>query len=135
MRPVDEQPGCYALSDYQRAVEVHRVKYPLISAAAANIGPCAFWPSPVERPVRIGDRGPSNVLMVQNRRDPGTPLVGACELRNSFDARARMITVDQGGHGAYLLFATNMCANNSVTTFFTTGLCPQHDVTCAAESS
>ncbi|MEU8218305.1 alpha/beta hydrolase [Micromonospora taraxaci] len=124
-----------SVRDYQRAVALHRVKYPMIGAGAANIGPCAFWPSPVERPVRIGDRGPSNVLMVQNLRDPGTPLVGARELRNAFGNRARMVTADQGGHGAYLLFAKNMCANNTVTAFLTTGQRPRHDVTCAAEAS
>ncbi|WP_250032738.1 alpha/beta hydrolase [Paractinoplanes maris] len=118
---------------YQRDVAVQRVRHPLIGAAAANIGPCAFWPSPVERPVRIGDRGPSNVLLVQNSRDPGTPLVGARELRKAFGDRARMVTADQGGHGAYLLFAANMCANNTVTAFLTTGHRPRHDVTCAAE--
>ncbi|MFD0746044.1 alpha/beta hydrolase [Phytohabitans flavus] len=118
---------------YQRDVAVYRVKYPLIGAAAANIGPCAFWPSPVERPVRIGDRGPSNVLMVQNLRDPGTPLVGARELRKAFGDRARLVTADQGGHGAYVLFARNRCANDTVTTFLTTGQRPAHDRVCAAE--
>ncbi|MFF5075490.1 alpha/beta hydrolase [Actinoplanes sp. NPDC000266] len=122
-----------SVREYQRAVEVHRVKYPLIGAAAANIGPCAFWPSPAERPVRIGDGGPSNVLMVQNLRDPGTPMAGARELRKAFGDRARMVTADQGGHGAYLLFATNKCANDTVTTFLTTGQRPRHDITCAAE--
>ena len=120
---------------YQRDVAAQRVTHPLIGAAAANIGPCAFWPSPVEPPVRIGDRGPGTVLLVQNLRDPGTPLVGARELRSAFGARARMDTADQGGHGAYLLFAANKCANDTVTTFLTTGHRPQHDVACPAELS
>ncbi|AGZ44049.1 TAP domain-containing protein [Actinoplanes friuliensis DSM 7358] len=119
---------------YQRDVAVQRVAHPLIGAAAANINPCAFWPSPVEPPVRIGDRGPSNVLLVQNLRDPGTPLVGARELRKALGSRARMVTADQGGHGAYLLFAANMCANTTVTTFLTTGHRPHRDLACAAEA-
>jgi hypothetical protein len=119
---------------YQRAVAVDRVRHPLIGAAAADIDPCAFRPAPVERPVHIGDRGPSNVLMVQNLRDPGTPLAGARQLRQAFGDRARMVTVDEGGHGAYLLFATNTCANDTVTAFLTTGQRPGHDLTCAAES-
>ncbi|GAB2627372.1 alpha/beta hydrolase [Paractinoplanes abujensis] len=123
------------LRTYQREVARQRIKYPLLGAAAANIGPCAFWPSPVERPVRIGDDGPSNVLLVQNLRDPGTPLVGALELRKAFGHRARLITADQGGHGAYVLFAQNKCANNAVTAFLTTGQRPPHDLSCAAESS
>ncbi|MFK3980045.1 alpha/beta hydrolase [Micromonospora sp. NPDC050397] len=118
---------------YQRDVALYRMKYPLIGAAAAKIGPCAFWPAPIERPVRIGDRGPSNVLMVQNLRDPGTPLTGAWELRKAFGDRARMVTADQGGHGAYGLFARNTCANDTVTAFLTTGQRPHRDVACAAE--
>ncbi|GIG87795.1 alpha/beta hydrolase [Plantactinospora endophytica] len=124
-----------SIRGYQREVAAHRMTYPLIGAATANIGPCAFWPSPIEPPVRIGDRGPSNVLMVQNLRDPGTPLAGARELRKAFGDRARMVTADQGGHGAYLLFARNTCANDTVTTFLTTGQRPHRDVACAAEPS
>ena len=124
-----------SIQRYQRDVALYRVRYPLIGAAAANIGPCAFWRSPVERPVRISDRGPSNVLMVQNLRDPGTPLVGARELRKALGHRARMVTADQGGHGAYLFFARNRCANNAVTTFLATGERPQRDLACVAENN
>jgi pimeloyl-ACP methyl ester carboxylesterase len=125
-----------SIQGYQRDVEVDRVKYPMLGAASANIGPCAFWPSdPVEPQVRIGDRGPSNVLMVQNLRDPGTPLAGAEKLRKAFGNRAKMVTADQGGHGAYGLLATNKCANDTVTKFLTTGQQPRHDLACAAEPS
>ncbi|WP_433919679.1 alpha/beta hydrolase [Streptomyces canus] len=119
---------------YQRQVATHRAKHPLFGAAAANVNPCAFWRKPVEPPVRIHDRGPSNVLLVQNLRDPGTPLVGALELRRAFGNRARLVTADQGGHGAYGLFAENMCANNTVTAFLTTGERPERDRACTAES-
>jgi hypothetical protein len=74
------------------------------------------------------------VLLVQNLRDPGTPLVGALELRRAFGNRARLVTADQGGHGAYGLFAENMCANNTVTAFLTTGERPERDRACTAES-
>jgi pimeloyl-ACP methyl ester carboxylesterase len=122
-----------SVQSYQRDVAIDRVRYPLVGAASANIGPCAYWSSdPVEPPVRIGDHGPSNVLMVQNLRDPGTPLAGARQLREAFGSRARMVTADQGGHGAYL-FGADMCANNAVTTFLATGQRPARDLACAAE--
>ncbi|MEV5582630.1 alpha/beta hydrolase [Streptomyces parvus] len=35
--------------------------------------------------------------MVQNQRDPGTPLVGACALRGALGERARMVTADLRG--------------------------------------
>jgi hypothetical protein len=118
---------------YQRNVALDRFKHPMFGAAAANIWPCAFWPAaPKEPQIRIGDRGPSNVLMVQNLRDPATPLTGARQLRQAFGNRARLITADQGGHGTYM-FGTNSCANNAVTSYLTTGTRPAHDVACGAE--
>ncbi|MEU3272972.1 alpha/beta hydrolase [Saccharomonospora sp. NPDC006951] len=123
------------VGEYQRDVAVDRVLYPMLGGSTANIGPCAFWPdNRVEPPVRIGDSGPSNVLMVQNERDPGTPLAGARELRQAFGQRATMVTADQGGHGVYP-FGANTCANDAVTTFLTTGQRPAHDLACAAESA
>ena len=121
--------------EYQRNVAVDRLKYPMLGGATAGIGPCAFWPDKrVEPPVRIGDRGPSNVLMVQNERDPGTPLAGAQELRRAFGKRATMVTADGGGHGVYP-FGPNTCANDAVTAFLTTGQRPTQDLACAAEPS
>ncbi|TPQ17141.1 alpha/beta hydrolase [Streptomyces sporangiiformans] len=121
--------------EYQRNVAVDRLKYPMLGGSTAGIGPCAFWPDErVEPPVRIGDRGPSNVLMAQNERDPGTPLVGAQELRRAFGKRATMVTADQGGHGVYP-FGPNTCANDAVTAFLTTGQRPSQDLACAVEPS
>ncbi|WP_103517853.1 alpha/beta hydrolase [Streptomyces sp. SM10] len=126
-------PG--TVREHQRNVAVDRVRYPMLGGSAAGIGPCAFWPDTrVEPPVRIGERGPSNVLMLQNERDPGTPLAGAQELRRAFGKRATMVTADQGGHGVYP-FGPNTCANDAATTFLTTGQRPSRDLACAAEPS
>lgn len=117
---------------YQRNVAIDRFRHPMFGAAAANVWPCAFWPSdPVEPPVRIGDHGPANVLMAQNLRDPATPLAGALRLRQALGNRARLITADQGGHGAYL-FGTNSCLNNAVSSFLASGARPAQDTACAA---
>ncbi|MEV4019543.1 alpha/beta hydrolase [Nonomuraea angiospora] len=117
---------------YQRNVAIDRVRFPLFGAAGANITPCAFWPSePSEPPVQITDRGPSNVLILQNLRDPATPLAGARQLRKAFGDRARMVTADQGGHLAYL-FMKNRCANDIATEFLVTGERPRQDVACPA---
>ncbi|MEU5701856.1 alpha/beta hydrolase [Streptomyces aurantiacus] len=126
-------PG--TVREYQRNVAVDRVKYPMLGGSTAGIGPCAFWPDKrVEPQVRIGDRGPSNVLMVQNERDPGTPLAGARKLRQAFGERATMVTADQGGHGVHP-FGPNTCANDTVTAYLTTGRRPTHDLACAAQPS
>lgn len=62
---------------------------------AIDTNPCAFWPSTVERPVRIGDRGPSTCCWCRTFATPGGPLVGARELGKAFGDRARMVTADK----------------------------------------
>ncbi|WP_328491555.1 alpha/beta hydrolase [Streptomyces sp. NBC_00414] len=124
-------PG--TVREYQRNVAVDRLKYPMLGGSTASINPCAFWPrGRTEPPVRITGRGPSNVLMMQNERDPGTPLAGARELRRAFGGRATMVTVDQGGHGVYP-YGGNTCADDAATTFLTTGERPARDLACAAQ--
>ncbi|UOX85883.1 alpha/beta hydrolase [Amycolatopsis sp. FBCC-B4732] len=121
-----------SIASYQLDVAIDRVRYPMLGAAGANIAACAYWAPPAEPRVRITGRGPANVLMVQNERDPGTPLSGARKLRAAFGDRARLITIDQGGHGAYL-FGPNTCGNTLVTGFLVNGQRPG-DTHCAAES-
>ncbi|QFU89386.1 alpha/beta hydrolase [Amycolatopsis sp. YIM 10] len=119
-----------SVGHYQRNVAIDRFRHPMFGAAAANVTPCAFWPSePAEPPVKIGDDGPSNVLIVQNLRDPATPLAGAKKLRRAFGDRARLVTADQGGHLAYL-YLDNRCANDIATNFLLTGQRPAHDRAC-----
>jgi pimeloyl-ACP methyl ester carboxylesterase len=121
-----------SVGTYELNVAIDRVRNPMFGAAAANIQPCAFFPKPVEKQVLPSDRGPRNVLLVQNERDPATPLVGAQSTRRAFGDRAAMITIDQGGHGAYI-FGKNKCANDKVTEYLLGGQRP-NDVKCAAET-
>jgi pimeloyl-ACP methyl ester carboxylesterase len=119
---------------YRRNVAVDRIRFPMFGAAAANVWTCAFWPSePVEPPVRITGHGPSNILLVQNLRDPATPLAGALLMRGALGHRARMVTVDQGGHGVWL-FGRNACGNDAVNRFLVDGQRPARDSFCARES-
>jgi hypothetical protein len=82
--------------------------------------------------VRIGDHGPSNILLVQNVRDPASPLVGAREMRNALGERARLVTVDHGGHGVFLT-VPNQCGNRVVEQFLVDGQRPARDLMCAKE--
>src|SRR5690606_32896994 len=79
---------------YRAAVAEDRVRFPMFGAAAANIVPCAYWPEPLEGPVQISDEGPRTVLILQNRRDPVTPLAGGQLLRKKLGDRSRLVTVD-----------------------------------------
>ncbi|QYX82112.1 alpha/beta hydrolase [Streptomyces akebiae] len=119
-----------SVAGYERAVAANRARYPLTAGLPGNIFPCAFWKdTPADQPTRLTDRGPSNILMIQNRRDPATPYVGALRMRRAFGDRARLVTVERGGHGVYL-GTGNACGNHAVTSFLTTGERPARDVTC-----
>lgn len=120
------------VAGYERAVAADRARHPLTAGMPANITPCAFWKdAPAEPPTRITGQGPSNVLMVQNLRDPATPYAASLKMRAALGERARLLTVDHGGHGVYLGNG-NACADRTVTTYLTTGLRPRHDSSCAS---
>ncbi|WP_132112691.1 alpha/beta hydrolase [Actinocrispum wychmicini] len=112
---------------YADAVARSRSDFPLTAGMPANIMPCAFWPFQPVQPVRITPYGPDNVLLVQNLRDPATPYSGALKMRAAFGHRARMVTVNSGGHGAYLVNG-NPCGDNAVTAFLVNGT--YQDTTC-----
>lgn len=115
---------------HRRLVARDRAAHPLTGGMPVNIGPCAYWPyRPAEAPVRVASQGPSNVLLVQNLRDPATPYSGALRMREAFGSRARMVAVDSGGHGSYLVNG-NACGDRTVTAFLVTGKRPARDTIC-----
>ncbi|MFD3522614.1 alpha/beta hydrolase [Streptomyces sp. NPDC058653] len=121
-----------SVAGYARATEEDRARYPLTAGMPRNVLPCAFWKNgPTEKPTRITDRGPSNILMIQSLRDPSTPYFGALKMREALGDRARLVTVDQGGHGMYLANG-NACGDSKVTTFLKTGERPEKDVYCGS---
>jgi pimeloyl-ACP methyl ester carboxylesterase len=121
------------ITTYARNVTIDRRLFPGTAGAPANLWPCAFWPyRPVEPPVGVTDLGPRNVLILQNLRDPNTPWITGYGLRQALGRRAAMVSVNQGGHGVYLL--TNAtCANDLATTFLTHGTLPAHDQLCPGQ--
>ncbi|MFF4796958.1 alpha/beta hydrolase [Streptomyces sp. NPDC001351] len=115
---------------YRKGVAESRAKYPLTAGMPRNALVCAAWPwQPKEPPVRVTDRGPSNVLLVQNERDVATPLSGALKLREALGRRAVMVTNDATGHEAYLAHGTS-CGDETVSRFLATGKRPKADVYC-----
>jgi len=117
---------------YARAVATDRIRHPLTAGQPVNITPCAFWHTePTDKPVRITSDGPSNILMIQNLRDPVTPYFGALRMRTALGDRTRLVTVDHGGHGAYHANG-NTCGDQAVTEFLLTAHRPPADLQCTA---
>ncbi|WP_330181903.1 alpha/beta hydrolase [Nocardia sp. NBC_01503] len=116
------------ISDYVGAVAKSRAEHPLTAGLPQNVSPCTFWPYPAAEKTVVTPDGPSNVLMIQNLRDPATPYGGALNLRTAYGDRARMITVGSGGHGAYP--SPLSCANEAVERFLRDGTRPDRDLTC-----
>ncbi|WP_406638487.1 alpha/beta hydrolase [Amycolatopsis sp. WGS_07] len=124
-----------SLSTYQRNVAEDLVTYPMIGGSTANVWPCAHWPyQPIEPAVQFSSQGPSNLLLVQNTRDPATPLSGALKTREAFGDRARLVTVDQGGHGVGLPFL-NSCGFGAITDYLVNGNRPATDKSCGVEAT
>ncbi|MEC3957426.1 alpha/beta hydrolase [Nocardia sp. CDC153] len=117
-----------AVEDYASAVAENRARYPLTAGLPSGYPPCATWPYLVQPRTVVNATGPSNLLLVQNLRDPATPYSGALNLRRAFGDRARMVAVDAGGHGAYP--SPVACANEAVERFLTDGTRPESDLTC-----
>lgn len=115
---------------YEKGVAESRAKYPLTAGMPRNAMVCAAWPyAPKEPPVRVTDRGPSNILLVQNERDVATPVSGALKLREALGRRAVMVTVNSTGHGSYLRNG-NACGDETVSRFLATGQRPAADTYC-----
>lgn len=122
-------------SQYHQELTTDKLLFPKFGELGSNIWPCAYWHyQPQEQLTAVSPIGPSNILMIQNQRDPATPYAGALETRTLLGLRARLVSVDQGGHGAAYL-TPNQCATNTVNNYLANGVLPTHDETCAAENS
>ncbi|MDK9498093.1 alpha/beta hydrolase [Streptomyces katrae] len=118
-------------ADRQRAVDEDRARHPLTAGMPVNVLPCSFWKdAPQGKPTKITNHGPSDILMIQSRRDPSTPHSKSLKMREALGDRAVLVTVEQGGHGVYLGNG-NACGDRTVTRFLTTGERPARDTSCA----
>ncbi|MEU0191041.1 alpha/beta hydrolase [Streptomyces afghaniensis] len=114
---------------YWRDVQRTRAQDPLFAPVAQNIGPCAFWDRPRERPTTIRDDLPA--LLVNATGDPRTYYDGARAVRDRWPS-SRLITVtgaDQ--HAVYGVYGVP-CVDDTVNAYLATGRLPARDVGCAA---
>jgi pimeloyl-ACP methyl ester carboxylesterase len=121
-----------SVAEYRFQLRIDELLHPKFAEVGSNIWPCAFWAyRPLEPPVTINPVGPRNVLILENLRDPATPLPLALDMRASFGNRASLVTVDEGGHGVLGNSANNTCALQLASAFLISGALPG-DTFCPA---
>jgi hypothetical protein len=116
------------VSDYATRTAASRASWPLTAGMPDDIWACAFWHAPIESPVKVGNHGPRNTLILQNRRDNATPWDGGVGLHHVLGNRSALVGVDNGGH--YVYHAGSACADKATVDFLTTGHLPKKDVDC-----
>lgn len=116
------------VDEYARRTAEDRAAWPLTAGMPANIWACAFWPRPIEEPVRVTGTGPRNTLILQNRRDNATPWEDGLGLYRVLGKRAAFVGADNGGH--YVYGQGSRCVDEATVTFLTTGRLPRKQVYC-----
>lgn len=124
-----------SVTQYKTEFTLDGAIYPAFGPIGSNIWPCAFWPNKaVESRPNITSNGPSNILLLQDLRDPATPYLGGLKMRAALGGRARLVTIDQGGHSVYLL-NPNSCAQGIANTYLADGTFPLADSFCQPDSA
>jgi pimeloyl-ACP methyl ester carboxylesterase len=117
-----------SVATYARNAAASRARWPLTDGMPGNISPCAFWKYRAGPPVRVLSRGPRDILILQNERDPSTDLQSGRGLARALGRRAVLVTVDAGGHG--VIYDQSPCAHAALDTFLATGHLPARNETC-----
>jgi pimeloyl-ACP methyl ester carboxylesterase len=121
-----------SLNQYHSDVAFDSSRFPLYGAMAASVTPCAFWSfQQTEALVTPNDQGPNNILMVHSLRDSFTPYAGGLDMHARLGKRSRLLSVDLGDHGVFLL-AQNQCVDDIVTRFLIGGVLPKNDQSCGS---
>ncbi|MEU6989638.1 alpha/beta hydrolase [Streptomyces sp. NPDC046465] len=116
---------------YWRDIQRSRAAYPRFAAVNNNIGPCAFWDRPQERPTQV--EHDAKALIVSATGDPRTPHKGAVALHGLLPS-SKLITVKGANrHAVYGLYE-NACVDNQVNRYLATGKLPAADRTCSRKS-
>ncbi|MGH3929505.1 MAG: alpha/beta hydrolase [Pseudonocardiaceae bacterium] len=103
--------------------------YPIVGWGTLS-NPCITWQRPDATLRTPNGQGVPPILMVQNERDPATPIEGALRARDNF-AGARLLTVtDEGDHTTYSSGSPNDCVNDAVEDYLVDGVVPEGDTSC-----
>lgn len=112
---------------YRRRIEDTAGTQPVFGALANNIGPCAFWPRPVEPPTTVRNAVP--VLITQAAGDPRTPYAHAVNLHRYLTA-SRLVTLRDTRIHLTFRPGLSACVGNAINGYFRDGRLPPADIEC-----
>ncbi|WP_344260169.1 alpha/beta fold hydrolase [Streptomyces sodiiphilus] len=117
------------LNVYWRDIQRSRAKAPLFGPLTNNVSPCAFGPSPVEKPTVIDNDIPA--LLVSATGDTRTVHPGALAVRDMWPS-SRLITLEGANHhGVYGEYGSE-CVDGQVEDYLISGELPDRDTVCPA---
>jgi pimeloyl-ACP methyl ester carboxylesterase len=106
-------------------------RYPLIGAYSVTytMGGCVSWPAARQPVVNLHPQGTPPVLVIGNTGDPNTPIIGAKHLAAVFPS-ARQLTWKGWGHTWLLSGPTDVCMQQLVGTYLSSGNVPPSGTVC-----
>jgi len=120
MPDADRQETQTAAADQQA-----REAAPLM--ASSPLSPCSYWPVPATmQPHPISAEGAGPILMVNNSRDPATPVEWSRAVAERLNGD--LVVNDGDGHG---VLGKSPCFNDIVARYLIDGAMPGDDTTCA----
>jgi hypothetical protein len=78
----------------------------------------------------ISGHGPRNILILQNERDPLTPLDLGRGMHKALGERSVLVTVNAGGHIVYGSQGPTACSTKTADLFLVDGKLPTTDTRC-----
>ncbi|EPH46800.1 putative Tripeptidyl aminopeptidase [Streptomyces aurantiacus JA 4570] len=112
---------------YWRDIQRSRAAHPVTGPLTNNIGPCAFWDRPKERPTQVRHDTPA--LLVSATGDPRSDHEGAVALRGLLPSSKLITLKGANRHGVYGYYG-NACVDAKVNSYLATGKLPGEDRTC-----
>ncbi|MEU6922561.1 alpha/beta hydrolase [Streptomyces sp. NPDC046631] len=116
---------------YWRDIERNRAEHALFGPLTNNIGPCAFWDRPREKPTQVRHDTPA--LIVAATGDPRTPYTGSVALHNLLPSSKLLTLRGASRHAIYGQYG-NACVDHQVNRYLATGKLPARDRTCVKPS-
>jgi pimeloyl-ACP methyl ester carboxylesterase len=111
---------------YWRRIQGSRTEQPVMGPLLKNIGPCAFWPQPRERPTEVHNDVPA--LIVAATGDTRTIYQHGQALHHLLTG-SRLVTLNARIHAVYPRYG-NACINDAVNDYLRTGSLPPTDTIC-----